>query len=95
MNLKLLTHDVAIRAYKTFVEATVAQATLYGTVIPDPPAVKTSATISVSAAVVSVAWNLGIQWFLKTKNARLDKLAAAIDSIVDARLKEQGQPDPS
>lgn len=89
----ILTHDIAVKAYKTFVEVTAAQAALYGTVIPDPPGVKPAATISLVATLLAVLWNAALLWFSKAKSAKLDALAAAIDKIVDERLDQQHVPD--
>lgn len=83
------------RAFKTFVEVTAAQAALYTTVVPSTPGVKTAGAVSVGATVLSVGWNMLLAWATKTKSAKLDQLAAAIDQLADARLKEQGQPDPA
>lgn len=83
---------VVERAVKTFIEATAAQAAVYTTVVPTTPGVKTSASISVGAAVLSVLWNSLQAWATNTKSARLDRIAAAIDAAVDARLAAQKVP---
>jgi hypothetical protein len=80
----LATHDIAIRAYKTFVQVVAAQAVVYGSLQGDgSPPVQQTAAVSLAATLVAVAWNLALAWFTKTKNAKLDTLAAAIDKIVD------------
>jgi hypothetical protein len=90
----IITHDVAVRAYKTLVQVVAAQAIVYGSLQgSDAPPVQQTAAVSLGATLVAVLWNLALAWFTKTKDARLDKLAAAIDAIVDARLHEQGVPD--
>lgn len=82
-------NPIVERAYKTFIEITAAQAALYGTVVPDSPGVKASAVISTSATVLSVVWNGALLWFTNTRSAKLDRLAQAIDTIVDKRIAEQ------
>jgi hypothetical protein len=89
------TNPVIERAFKTFVEVTAGQAAVYTTLVPAAPDLKVSAAVSLGATALSVGWNLLIAWATKTKSARLDRIAAAIDKAVDARLKEQGQPDPA
>lgn len=79
------------RAVKTFIEATAAQAAVYTTVVPNTPGIKTSASISVGATLISLVWNGLTKWALNTKNAKLDALAQAIDRAVDARLAAQAE----
>lgn len=88
-----LKSDTVSRAIKTLVEVTAAQAALYTTVIPSAPSVQGTAAVSGSAALLAVVWNLLLTWATKTKSAKLDALAEAIDKVVDARLSEQSVPD--
>lgn len=92
---RFIKNPIVERAYKTFVEITAAQAALYGTVVPDSPGVKASAAISTGATVVSLVWNGALLWFTKTRSAKLDALAAAIDAIVDKRIAEQSATAPT
>jgi hypothetical protein len=55
---KLAADPIVERSFKTFVEATAAQAALYTTVVPSSPGVKGTAAVSVGATVLSVLWNL-------------------------------------
>lgn len=86
--------DLANRAFKTFVEATAAQAALYTTVVPNTPGVKTGVAVSVGATVLSLVWNGLVAYATKTKSAKLDQLATAIDKAVDARLAAQAVVPP-
>ncbi len=88
-------NDIITRAYKTLLQVVAAQALVYGTGSVDAPPAKTTVAVSVGATVLSVGWNLAVAWFTKTKNSRLDRLAEAIDKLVDARLAEQGVADPA
>lgn len=91
----LATNDVVIRTVKTVGAVFAAEGALYTTVIPNPPSTGASTALAGAAGGVTFLLNLALTWATKAKSAKLDQLAAAVDRIVDARLKEQGQPDPA
>lgn len=78
------------RTVKTIVEVTAAQAAVYTTLVPNPPPLGASVAISSGAGLVAFGLNLVLAWATKTKSAKLDALAVAIDKVVDERIKEQG-----
>lgn len=85
----LFSNDTLQRVLKTIIEVGAAQAALYTTVIPNPPSLPASTALATGAGVLALLWNLALSWATKTKNAKLDTLAAAIDRVVDQRLTEQ------
>lgn len=91
----LATQDVVVRTLKTIGAVFATEGALYTTVIPNPPSTGASAALATGAGAVTLVLNLALAWATKAKSAKLDQLAAAIDKLVDARLKEQGQADPS
>lgn len=86
----LATNDVVVRTIKTVGAVFAAEGALYTTVIPSPPGTGTSAALAGGAGAITFVLNALLAWATKTKNAKLDAIAVAIDKAVDARIKEQG-----
>lgn len=82
------------RAYKTFVEASAAQAALYTTVVPNSPGVKTAAAVSAGSTLLSILWNTLLSFVSARQAAKLTALANAIDQAVAVRIAVQAQKTP-
>lgn len=89
--MTIISQDTIKRTLKTV--GAVAAALVASRAVAKPPTTDTSAVIAAGSGVATLALNMAIDWFTNTKNARLDKLAAAIDAAVDARLAKQGVVD--
>src|SRR5437016_87885 len=87
---KVLTSDIAVRAYKTFVQIAGAQLALSGPVYPNTSTVE-KAALAGAAAAIAVLWNALLTWSAANKAKKLVALQATIDAAVAA---SQNQTSP-
>ena len=85
----LFSNDTLQRVLKTVIEVGAAMAALYTTVIPNPPSLPASGAVVGGSGVLALVWNLLLKYATNVKSAKLDELAKAIDTAVDARLAAQ------
>jgi hypothetical protein len=93
-------NELLDRVVKTVVEVIVAQATLYTTVVPNPPSLQTSGAVAGGAGLLSLIVNGIVKWAGKSQAKKLDALQKAINeaaaALNAAKAAEQVQaPKPA